>query len=55
MKPGFKTTEFWLALASLAGGVALVLTGHEEVGKWLMTAAVGSYTVGRGIAKVAKG
>ena len=53
-RPGIKTTEFWLSLATLAGGVGLILGGHEEAGQWLCVAAVSGYAVGRGLTKAGR-
>lgn len=52
MKPGFKTTEFWLALAGFAFGAMLVLRGEKEIGGALIAAAsLAAYGVSRGMAK----
>lgn len=49
--PGWKTTEFWIALASLVLGVVLVILGHESHGSGLIAFATVGYGVARGIAK----
>lgn len=50
-KKGIKTTEFWLTLAALAGGVLLILLGHAAEGATLFGLASGSYAISRGLAK----
>lgn len=36
MKPGIKTTEFWLSLAPLVVGALLLILGHTEAGNLLL-------------------
>ena len=49
--PGWRTTEFWMALASLVAGVVLVAMGKDELGSVLIIGSAGTYAVGRGLAK----
>lgn len=52
MKPGAKTTEFYLSLAAMAGVVALALTGNsdpETIGA--LTGLAGIYSAGRSYVK----
>ena len=49
--PGWRTTEFWMALASLVAGVVLVAMGKDELGSVLILGSAGTYAVGRGLAK----
>jgi len=57
LKPGWKTTEFWVSILSgLAGiAVALELISHEQLDAfWGLVMTVGSamgYSISRGIAK----
>ena len=54
MKPGIKTTEFWLSLAILVAG--LVLLGrdsetYQAIGGVLVAASGMGYSISRGLAK----
>ncbi len=58
VKPGYKTTEFWLSTAATAVGILLASGIVPESGSWsqvvgLICAVLGSfgYTVSRGMAK----
>ena len=52
-KPGYKTTEFWLSIAttiaSIAASIANILPA-EKAG-WLIAISNGLYAISRGIAK----
>lgn len=50
-KPGPYTTEFWLTLAGIAAGVALVIAGHVEIGGAILATAIPGYALSRGRAK----
>lgn len=52
-KPGWQTSEFWLALALLVAATALRLTQKIDADAWMVVAGgIGvSYPVSRGIAK----
>jgi len=55
MKAGWKTTEFWFAVAVAATGVYFVGWGEQaEVGGLLLLASVPGYQVSRGMAKKAQ-
>lgn len=52
-RPGFKTSEFLVALANFAGQVALAMNGNEANGtavKYTLAGAV-AYIISRGLAK----
>lgn len=49
--PGYKTTEFWMSLATLVAGVVLVAIGKEEMGGVLVLGSASAYTIARGVAK----
>ena len=58
MKPGYKSTEFWLGLLAAFSGVAIVVIGlvrHDQElvdrGFQLLLGSQVGYTVGRGLAK----
>lgn len=62
MKPGYKTTEFWLSLAAVLVGVFLASGIIPESGPWAQVIGVISgvlgamgYSVSRGIAKSSNG
>lgn len=50
-KPGILTTEFWLTIAALVAGVALVIAGHSEIGGAIIATAIPGYALSRGRAK----
>lgn len=50
-KPGFKTTEFWIALAMGLAGAYLMGKGQDDLGAFLMGASGFSYTAGRAYVK----
>lgn len=50
-RPGPYTTEFWLSLAGLAAGVALVMSGHVEIGGAILATVIPGYALSRGRAK----
>lgn len=50
-KSGVYTTEFWLTLAGIAAGVALVVAGHPEIGGTILATAIPGYALSRGKAK----
>lgn len=53
MKPGWQTTEFWMALVTQAGAVIAALQGLLDGTDFalLMGAATAFYSTARGIAK----
>jgi len=51
MKPGYKTTEFWLTLAMGIAGIALIIKGDAAIGAALLGAAGVAYNGSRGLAK----
>ncbi len=50
-RPGSYTTEFWLTLAGICAGVALVMAGHVEIGGAILATAIPGYALSRGRAK----
>ena len=54
IKPGYKTSELYITLASIIVGVLLILNGQETIGTALLGAAGVAYTGSRGLAKVGK-
>lgn len=50
-RPGPMTTEFWLTIAGIAAGVALVIAGHPEIGGAILATAIPGYALSRGRAK----
>lgn len=57
-KPGIKTTEFWMAMATLVVGLGLIVYGAidsnddaKTTGVMLMSVATGGYSISRGLAK----
>ena len=58
LKPGAKTSEFWLSLVSVLIGVALVVVGEAresaalvELGGLILAMSGTGYALSRGIAK----
>jgi len=56
VKPGTKTTEFWMAIGSLVVGALIFIRSAEdpearEFAQNLMMTSVAAYSVSRGIAK----
>ena len=62
VKPGWKTSEFWISLLTMAGGIAAALgapvdagglasAADQVVGGVVAGAAALGYTVSRGLAK----
>ena len=54
MKPGVKTSEFWLTAAAQVVAAVLIALGHAELGAALVAVSGGTYNVSRGAAKKAK-
>ncbi len=56
MKPGYKTTEFWLTILGVAGSTVTGLAGviPLTIAAPLAAALTGLYTLGRSIAKSGK-
>ena len=52
VKPGLHTTEFWLAVAAVAVGLIMVLTGDPDQGVELVKWAVVGYGASRGLSKL---
>lgn len=54
MKPGFKTTEFWLSLVALAGATVMLLSDQIDGTAWMvtLTGVTSAYSLARGTAKV---
>jgi hypothetical protein len=52
-KPGVKTTEFWLTLATSLFGAGGMLTGviPEQVGAIIMAVVTAIYSISRALAK----
>lgn len=51
-RPGIRTTEFWLAIAVNAAGVAMGMwKGHEAIGAVMILVASGVYTLSRAFVK----
>ena len=51
IKPGYKSTEFWITVALGIAGVVLLATGKDTLGTALLAAAGVSYSGARGLAK----
>lgn len=51
VKPGHKTTEFWVTMVMSVIGSGLIAQGYVEIGGLLLAIAGGSYTTSRGLAK----
>ena len=55
MKSGFKSTEFWLSLAGMAGGILVAALGDSQIaqaiGAVLSVVCGASYTAGRSLVK----
>jgi len=54
LKPGYKTTEFWVTALTSAAALVAALSGHLSPRYAAIAAAVstGLYAIGRGLAKV---
>jgi len=52
MTAGWRTTEFWIAVLCIVGGVILLAMGKEDIGKWLIGIGAGGYVLSRGVAKI---
>lgn len=52
-RSGPYTTEFWLTLAGIAAGVALVMAGHVEIGAGVLMTVIPGYALSRGRSKAA--
>jgi hypothetical protein len=54
LKPGYKTTEFWVTGITAAAALVASLSGHLSPRYAAIAAAVstGLYAIGRGLAKV---
>ncbi len=50
IRPGYKSSEFWITIAAMIGGVVLIAFGHEQAGMILL-APIATYPLARGIAK----
>jgi len=53
-KPWWKEREFIGAVLVMALGAAFVFTGEKVLGGSMITAAMGSFAISRGIAKAGK-
>ena len=51
MKPGWKTTEFWITVGLGIAGIVLCIVEKQELGTALLAAAGISYSGSRGLAK----
>ena len=55
MKSGFKSTEFWLSLAGMVGGIVVAALGDNQIaqaiGAVLSVVCGASYTAGRSLVK----
>jgi len=51
VKPGWRTTEFWMSLLTSILGVVTLFGGHATAGSILATGATVAYSVSRGLAK----
>ena len=55
MKQGFKSTEFWLSLVGMAGGILVAALGDSQIaqaiGAVLSVVWGASYTAGRSLVK----
>ncbi len=52
VKPGYRTTEFWLTMVLvLVGAYMVAVKGDVDNGKWLLLTGIGIYTGARAIAK----
>lgn len=51
--PGWRTSEFWLAVLVLVGTTILMLAGKldAEAWQWAVGLTAGGYAVSRGVAK----
>lgn len=54
MKPGFRTTEFWVTAATLVGAIATAIAGVVPGKVSLICGAISSaaYALSRGLSKV---
>ena len=55
MKPGWKSTEFWMALVGMLAGGYIAINGQAEVGSIMIATATGAYNLSRGLAKRGNG
>ena len=55
MKPGFKSTEFWLNMIGMVGGMVLTAIGENQwttvAGAILSSICGASYSIGRSVLK----
>lgn len=53
MKPGWKTTEFWVSVATSVGAVTAASVGvlPEKYAALMVAVSSGAYAVARGLAK----
>lgn len=51
LKSGVKTSEFWVTMLLMIGGVVLIALGKDSLGAALMGASGTGYTLSRGHAK----
>ena len=53
MKPGIKTTEFWVTVAALLGALLMTVAGQidGQLGATLLTIGSSVYTLARSLAK----
>ena len=55
MKSGFKSTEFWLSLVGMVGGIVVAALGDSQIaqaiGAVLIVVCGASYTAGRSLVK----
>ena len=54
MRPGWKSTEFWMSMFGMGAGMYLIMQGQAEYGMGLIAVANGGYAVSRGLAKKVK-
>lgn len=50
-KPGFKTSEFWIAVLVILVGAAMLWRDKDEIGLMLIFGAAAPYSISRGLAK----
>lgn len=53
-KPGWKSTEFWLAALAMTGGFVLMIKGQVEAGTTLVGVGSAGYAASRGLAKLTR-
>ena len=50
-KPGFKTSEFWIAVLVIVVGAVMLWRDKDEIGLTLIFGAAAPYSIARGLAK----